>query len=178
LYGWALAHNGQSLFETFGKEPAKAKRFAGSMAAFNASPLMSHSHLASNFPWATLGSGTVVDLGGSHGELCAALAASNSDLHFIVQELPPTIQSVDRSAFPPAVAPRIEFMEHDFFNPQPVTAAVYTFRQILHNWADTNVIKILRALIPALLPGARLLVHDLILPEPGTLPLMQERQVR
>ena len=148
------------------------------MAAFNASPLMSHSHLATNFPWASLSSATVVDLGGSHGELCVALAAPNPNLHFIVQELPRTVQSVDRSALHATVASRIEFMEHDFFNPQPVTAAVYIFRQIFHNWADSNVIKILRSLIPALRPGARVLVHDLILPEPGTVSLMQDRQIR
>lgn len=139
---------------------------------------MSHSHLANNFPWTTLGAATVVDLGGSHGELCAALAAPNPALRFIVQELPRTVQSVDRSALPPAVSPRIEFMEHDFFTPQPVTAAVYTFRQIFHNWADYNVIKILRMLIPALTPGARVLVHDLILPEPGTVSLIQDQQIR
>ncbi|TVY47475.1 O-methyltransferase [Lachnellula occidentalis] len=176
--GWALAHNGQSLFETFGKHPEKAKRFAGSMAAFNASPLMSHKHMATDFPWETLGNGTVVDLGGSHGELCAALALTAPNLQFIVQELPRTVQSVDRATLPAEVAPRIEFMEHDFFTPQPVVAAVYTFRQIFHNWADANVVKILRSLIPALRSGARVLVHDLILPEPGKLPLMQERQIR
>jgi O-methyltransferase domain len=175
--GWALAHNGQSLFETLGKEPAKAKRFAGSMAAFNASPLMSHTHIATHFPSATLDAATVVDLGGSHGELCATLAPVAPSLHFVVQELPRTIQSVDRAALPPDVAPRFEFMEHDF-TPQPVIAAVYIFRQIFHNWADANVIKILRNLVPALRPGARVLVHDMILPEPGTMPLVQERQIR
>ena len=176
--GWALAHNGQSLFETFGKEPVKAKRFAGSMVAFNTSPMMSHTHLATNFPWDSIGTVTVVDLGGSRGELCAALALVAPNLHFIVQELPRTIQSIDRSTLDPKVEARIEFMEHDFFNPQPVTAAVYIFRQIFHNWADINVIKILRMLIPVLQSGARVVVHDLILPEPGKMSLLQDRQVR
>lgn len=148
------------------------------MAAFNASPLMSHSHIASNFPWETLGNATIVDLGGSYGELCTALAAPNPDLRFIVQELPRVVQSVDYSTLTPTIKPRLQFMEHDFFNPQPVTAAVYTFRQIFHNWADSNVVKILRALVPALQPGARVLVHDLILPEPGAVPLLHERQIR
>ncbi|TVY93429.1 O-methyltransferase, partial [Lachnellula willkommii] len=130
------------------------------------------------FPMETLRNSTVVDLGGSHGELCAALALAAPSLHFIVQELPRTVQSVDRATLPAELAPRIAFMEHDFFTPQPVVAAVYTFRQIFHNWADANVVRILRGLIPALRSGARVLVHDLILPEPGRLPLMQERQIR
>ena len=176
--GWALAHHGKSLFETFRTEPEKAKRFAGSMAAFNFSPTMSHMHMATNFPWDTLGTAKVVDLGGSRGELCIALARVAPKLSFIVQELPRTVHSVDRNTIPSDVAPRVEFMEHDFFNPQPIAAAVYLFRQIFHNWADVNVIKILRMLVPVLQPGARVLVHDLILPEPGTMSLLQDRQIR
>lgn len=71
---------------------------------------MSHSHLAGYFPWDTLGVATVVDLGGSHGELCAALAAVAPNLHFIVQELPRTVQSVNRDALSSTVAPRIKFI--------------------------------------------------------------------
>jgi hypothetical protein len=178
MQGWALAHNGQSLFETMGKNPAKAKRFAGSMAAFNASPLMSHKHLATYFPWDTLGESTVVDLGGSHGELCTAIALVAPKIQFVVQDLPRTIQSVDRMLLPDTAAERVKFMEHDFFTLQPVTAAVYLFRQIFHNWADSNVVKILQMLVPIMEPGTRVLVHDLILPEPGTVSLLQERQVR
>lgn len=84
------------------------------MAAFNASPLMSHKHLASNFPWETLSNGIVVDLGGSHGELCAALALAVPSLHFIVQEVPQTVQSVDRATLPANVAGRIEFRSTTF----------------------------------------------------------------
>jgi len=90
------------------------------MVAFNTSPMMSHKHMATNFPWSDLGSAAIVDLGGSHAELCIALALEAPDLKFIVQELPRTIQSVRRDAIPAAVASRIEFMEHDFFKPQPV----------------------------------------------------------
>lgn len=177
--GWALAHDGMSLFETFGRIPAKAKRFAGSMASFNASPLMSHVHLVQHFPWGDMGpEATVVDLGGSHGELCAAVAAEHSNVRGVVQELPRTVQSVDRNQLPLTVRNRIEFMEHDFFTPQPMTAEVYVFRQIFHNWPDAHVVKILRQLIPGLRRGSRVVVHEMILPEPGTMSLMQDRQIR
>lgn len=140
---------------------------------------MSHTHIATNFDWPALGSGaTVIDLGGSHGELCIAVATRNPGLQFVVQELPRTLQSLDRSTVPDEVAPRIRFMEHDFFTPQPLKASVYVFRQILHNWSDSNVIKILRALIPSLENGARILVHDVILAEPGTTSLLQDRHAR
>jgi hypothetical protein len=52
----------------------------------------------------------------------------------------------------------------DFFNPQNITADVYYFRNIFHNWADKYAIKILRNLTPALRKGARVIIHDRILP--------------
>lgn len=52
----------------------------------------------------------------------------------------------------------------DFFTEQPVTADLYYFRTVFHNWADKYCVKILRALIPALRPGARILIHERVLP--------------
>ncbi|KAG9248128.1 hypothetical protein BJ878DRAFT_396276, partial [Calycina marina] len=48
----------------------------------------------------------------------------------------------------------------------------------LHNWPDANVVKVMKHLVSALRPVARILVHDLVLPDPGKLPLLQERRIR
>lgn len=167
-----------ALYQTIGADTVKAKRFAGAMSSFTNSPVMSVSIIAREFPWNSIGNGTVVDLGGSHGQLCAAIAESAPQLEFVVQELPKMVQSADTSMLPPRIASRIKFMEHDFFTPQPVKAKVYIFRQIFHNWPDAHVVKILRQLIPAMQPGSRVLVSDQLLPEPGQLPLARERFTR
>lgn len=66
-------------------------------------------------------------------------------------------------------------MGHDFFTEQPVkNADVYFFRCTLHNWADNFVIKALRALIPALKPGARVVIQDHGRAPPGTIALTEE----
>ena len=63
----------------------------------------------------------------------------------------------------------IEFMKYDFFTPQVVKDAdVYIYRWIFHNWQDEQSIEILRAAIPALKPGAKILINDGCLPTPGT----------
>ncbi|KAL9074671.1 MAG: hypothetical protein Q9157_004300 [Trypethelium eluteriae] len=73
----------------------------------------------------------------------------------------------------------VEWMAHDFFAPQPVKgAAVYLLRWVLHDWADGYAVEILRALVPALEPGARLCVAEVVLPGPGSGSLFEERQVR
>ena len=38
--------------------------------------------------------------------------------------------------------------------------------------------KILQKLIPALKPGARIVINDSLVPEPGTLPLLAEKEAR
>jgi hypothetical protein len=69
-------------------------------------------------------------------------------------------------------------MLHDFFTPQPVTHAdVYFFRWIFHNWPDYGI-RILRNLILALKAGARIVVNDNVLPQPGTLANWKEERVR
>lgn len=73
---------------------------------------------------------------------------------------------------------RVEFQAHDFFTEQPVKADVYLFRNVFHSWSDSRAIRILQALVPALKPGARIVINDYLLPEPGTMSHMKERAVR
>jgi len=53
----------------------------------------------------------------------------------------------------------------DFFTEQPSVADVYYFRWIFHNWSDKYCIQILRNLIPSLRPGARIVIHERVLPD-------------
>ena len=46
---------------------------------------------------------------------------------------------------------------------------MYYFRSIFHNWSDKYYIKILQMLIPALKKGARVIIHERILPTLNTL---------
>ncbi|KAL9119135.1 MAG: hypothetical protein Q9187_004309 [Circinaria calcarea] len=120
----------------------------------------------------------LVDIGGSLGFVCSRLAQSFPYLNFVVQDLPSAIES-GRTQLPPELSDRIKFMAHDFLTEQPVRGAdVYLFRWVLHNWSDKYAVQILRNLIPALKQGARILINDLVLPEPGVLPAWPEERLR
>lgn len=70
-------------------------------------------------------------------------------------------------------------MVHDIFEEQPVHGAdAYLFRWILHNWPDKYCVKALRALIPALKPGARVLIAEFVMPPSGVVPNELERKIR
>jgi hypothetical protein len=56
----------------------------------------------------------------------------------------------------------VSFQTHSFFDPQPLTADIYMLKWIFHDWPDAECIAILRALVPALKPGARVLFIDYV----------------
>lgn len=66
-----------------------------------------------------------------------------------------------KRSLPETYSKRIEFMVHDFFEPQPIAAAdVYLFRWILHNWADPYAEQILRNIVAVAKPGSRILIQE------------------
>lgn len=80
---------------------------------------------------------------------------------------------------PSAVASRISFQEHDFFQPEPVKGAdVYLLRMILHDWPAKEATTILANIVPALKAGSRIIVMDSVLPAPGKIPATQESLLR
>lgn len=177
--GWALAHNStdKNLFEYLATQPARAARFGGAMKFFSSTvPGNDPRLLLTNYPWASLGAATVVDVGGSTGYISAMLADACPDLRFVVQDLPSTVAQVSAQN----AHPRITFQGQDFFEPnQEVGADVYLFRWVLHDWPDAQVVKILQALVPALKRGARVVVNDNVGPgQAGKMPHYGERFVR
>jgi len=132
------------------------------------------------YPWGDLASGaTVVDVGGSHGLVSIELARQFPELRFIVQDLDePVVKNADAKK-PAEIGDRVTFMRHDFFEEQPVKGAeVYFLRAVLHNWSDGYAVKILRALIPALKKGAKIVVNDVVMAETGTGPKADELRTR
>ncbi|RAQ98860.1 putative O-methyltransferase [Stemphylium lycopersici] len=173
--GFSLANQTDlAFYDVLTKEPERARRFGGAMSFFSTGEGYSLRHLTDGYPWATVSFGTVVDLGGSHGDAAFALARKFPDLHLVVQDLPEVIANANVKA-----GLDVKFLAHNFFEEQPVKGAdVYYYRWTLHNWPDQYCIKALRALVPALKPGSRILIIDAVMPPPGTLPNDLDRKLR
>ncbi|TPX18779.1 uncharacterized protein E0L32_011528 [Thyridium curvatum] len=158
-------------FDYLAQEPDLRKKFATYMKNVTSSEGTKIDHLLNGFDWAGLGSGTVVDVGGSNCHASLALANAFPQLHVVVQDLPETIAMADNclANATASVRNRISCQAHDFFQPQPVNGAdVYLLRMILHDWADAEATQILKNLLPALAANAssRLLIMDTVLPIP------------
>lgn len=80
------------------------------------------------------------------------------------------------------VEDRIRFMQHDFFEPQPLRdVAAFFIRQCTHNWCDKDVVRIFKGFVPGLegsAKGTPLLINDTIMAEPGVRPAHEERALR
>jgi trans-aconitate methyltransferase len=161
-------------YAVLGQNPDRARRFGEAMSFFTTGDGYSLRHLTEGYPWDSVKSGTVIDLGGSHGDVAFALAKKYPDLNLIVQELPEVVANSKEEE-----GLNVKFMTHDFFQPQPVKDAdVYFYRWTMHNWPDKYCVKILQALIPALKKGARVLIVDFVMPPPGVLPNEMDRKLR
>ncbi|KAB5575394.1 putative O-methyltransferase, partial [Coniochaeta sp. 2T2.1] len=178
-------------FDHLAQQPERHRQFAGYMQSVTASQGTSLKHLISGFDWESLGDALVVDVGGSTGNTSAALAASFPNLSFIVEDLPEVVAggpqhlsslsntTTTTDGDSRSLSRRIQFRAHSFFDKQPVFGAdVYLLRMILHDWPTDDAVRILSALLPALKDGARIVVMDTVLPDPGTVPLAKERLLR
>jgi SAM-dependent methyltransferase len=174
-----LKHGVDSFYQWLGKNPAKAQRFGMAMTGFSSGPGLEFESLATHYPWQVLPKdGVVVDVGSGIGFVSVAIAQLHPHLNFVCQDLPSTVAAAPEQV-PAEVKDRITFQGHDFLTPNPVKDAdVYFFRFVFHNWSDPYCVRILQALIPALKPGARILINDTALPERGEMSRWEERTLR
>ncbi|PYI05539.1 O-methyltransferase [Aspergillus sclerotiicarbonarius CBS 121057] len=175
--GYALAHGTSSHpFDEIRKDPHRHQQFITAMRFSHLHPAYHLSHLLNNYNFDR--TTTIVDVGGSNGEVSIEIASRYPHIRCIVQDLPDTIAGL-ATKVPSALAARVTGMAHDFLTPQPVhDADVYLLRWILHDWSDKYAIQILRNLTPALKKGARVVVNDICIPEPGQLGPKAERDLR
>lgn len=146
------------------------------MEVFSQRPQFSLSYITDHYDWASLGQAQVVDIGGSQGHVSVALARRFPNLSTIVQDMDKVVEG---AAVPEELRDRVRFMVHDLFALQSVHGAdVYFLRWVLHNWSNKYCLQILRALIPALKPGAKVIVQESLMPEPGTVALWKEKNLR
>ncbi|KAI1775119.1 S-adenosyl-L-methionine-dependent methyltransferase [Hypoxylon cercidicola] len=200
--GFSLANNtSKPMYEFLSDYPERSSRFANMMnfslrffssldsygleeieelleRGFTEGRAFDLRYITDSYPWEQHSGGTFVDVGGSQGFVCVALARKFPSISFIVQDLEPVVMEA-RKNLPSDVASQISFMTHDFFTSQPVSGAdIYFFRWIFHNWSDKYGVEILRSLIPALKPGAKIIVSEAILPGPGEMPKGMETRMR
>ncbi|KAH8821291.1 putative O-methyltransferase [Xylogone sp. PMI_703] len=159
-----------SLFDYFEKRTDAAQRYSTYLASRAQIPCWSADYLVKAWDWSSIGSGTVVDVGGSAGLTSVILAQAYPSIHIVNQDLSlEALKEGEAEIKKLGLDFRISFAHHDFFTPQTVSAKAYIFKSILHDWSDEACVKIIRALLPALADDAHVLVAECLMPHPPAL---------
>lgn len=109
----------------------------------------------------------IVDIGGAQGVLLAALLARAPQARGVLYDRAEVIAQVQRRAGGAGRHERIDCQAGDFFESVPAGGDLYLLKQILHDYGDVEVRALLARIQAAAAPGARLLVLEMPLPEPG-----------
>ena len=108
---------------------------------------------------------TLVDVGGGHGALIAAILQAHPTLHGILFDQPHVVAAAAPRLAAAGVADRCELDGGDFFAAVPRGGDAYLLRAILHDWDDEHSVAILRTCHQAMPEhGTLLLVEGVIQP--------------
>ena len=109
------------------------------------------------------GLSTLVDVGGGHGHLLAAVLQANPRLRGVLFDRPSTVAALHEDLRAPGVAERVEVVAGSFFDGVPTGADAYLLKLVLHDWDDESAGQILGRLREAVPTQGRLLLVERVL---------------
>ena len=153
---------GKRRFDWLAEHPEQAALFQRAMVALGQG---SNEAVAETFDFRPFS--RVVDVGGGHGQLLSAILARNPHLSGVLFDLPSGIAAARAGVG--GDLPRTELVAGDFFEAVPPNSDVYILKKVIHDWEDDRAGQILRNCRKAMLPKAKVLVAETIVP-PGNEP--------
>jgi hypothetical protein len=160
---------GAGLWEYMAANPEEGAAFNGAMRGMS---FLVEQSLAAALE---VGEATIVDVGGGHGHLVAALLERNPSARGKVYDQPHLESEASDYLAARGLADRCEFLGGSFFESVPGDGEVYLLKWILHDWAEEDCVAILRVIRAAIAPGGRLVVLERPLPELSELTRDRER---
>lgn len=107
--------------------------------------------------------GTIVDVGGGHGALIAAVLAAHPSMRGVLLELPHALPGARAYLEAAGVAARCEMVCGDFFSAVP-PADAYLLKAVLHDWDDDECAAILRNCRRAIAQHGRVAIVERVMP--------------
>lgn len=102
----------------------------------------------------------IVDVGGGHGTLLAAILAAHPHVHATLVDLDPTATEANRIFAAQHVGDRVVTSAQSFFDPLPRGADAYLLADILHDWDDDNAQRILARCVEAIDANGRIVIVE------------------
>lgn len=150
----------QPAFEFFREHPEEGALFHDAMTGASSPPI---AELMTAYDFA--GARTVVDVGGGHGALLAAVLLAHPHLEGVVFDLPEVVTGALPTLEKAGVSDRASTVAGDFFETVPRGGDVHLLSNIIHDWDDEEAVDILANCRVALEPGGRILLGEAVLPD-------------
>ena len=112
----------------------------------------------------------MVDLGGATGHLVIAACERYPGLRGAVFDLPQVTAMAREEVARSSAGDRIEVLAGDFFEDELPPADLYAVGRILHDWNESQIVRLLTRIFDRLPPGGGLLVAEQLLAEDGVGP--------
>lgn len=151
----------ENVFDYFANQPQEAERFHRAMASLTRAFVHEIEKVYDLSPF-----GCIADIGGGHGQLLALLLQRAPQARGLLFDSGPVLEGALAPLQALGVADRVEQKAGDFFVEVPSGADLYLLKHILHDWTDEQCLTILRNLARAMNKDGRLLVVEMLLPEP------------
>jgi hypothetical protein len=152
---------GMDYFAYLAHNPAAGQTFNAAMTALGA--VAETAAVVDAYDFA--GPGTVVDVGGGHGDLLAAILEANPGVRGVLFDLPTVIEPMRPATAVSPLAACADLIGGDFFAAVPAGGDVYVLKRIIHDWDDERCLAILRNCREAMSSSGRLLIIEDALPD-------------
>jgi predicted O-methyltransferase YrrM len=159
------AVHGTDVWQYRERHPEEGAVFDGAMTAMT---WRANHHLLEAYDFSRLRS--VVDVGGGHGTLVAALLAAHPRMRGVVFDQPHVVEQAPAVLEEAGVADRAEVVAGSFFDSVPDGADAYVLKAIVHDWDDGDAERILRRCRAAIPPHGVLLIVERDLGAPNEEP--------
>jgi SAM-dependent methyltransferase len=113
------------------------------------------------------GISSIVDVGGGQGKLLRNIVQLNPGIKGVVFDLEPAIETAREHLSSDLCGGRCSSVAGDFFSSVPEGADAYILSGVIHDWNDDHSIRILNNCRTAMARNGRLLLVEMVVPEPG-----------
>jgi SAM-dependent methyltransferase len=150
---------GMPVWQYYAQHPANARIFDESMTGITQ---MIEAAVLAGYDFAPYAQ--VVDVGGGHGGLLAAILRTNPKAKGVLFDAPQVVAGAAARLESAGLAGRCEWIGGDFFDAVPTGGDLYILKWIIHDWNDEQSLDILRNCRRAMNPGGKLLLVESVIP--------------
>jgi hypothetical protein len=150
---------GKPAFEYLADEPQLAEIFNHAMTSVSELSIAPVIAAYDFSPYAT-----IVDVGGGHGRLLAAILDATPTARGVLFDLPQVVAGAPTLLREYHAHDRVRIVEGSFFERIPGDGDAYVLKNVIHDWPDDDAVHILRNVRTAADAGKRILLVECVIP--------------